>query len=182
MNANLKYNDCKFIIDRQNEQEIQQHLILGDTYGYNPCLAILFSKNQDIILTFLRSFSQWYPNICRNITTDDYLNEYVFDGGKSITLNNLIINDNINYPFVRSMDNYDATISCNFCNISAINMSLSSNPLFFSYSNIKISNSYFSNIQLTTNAIFMAYGDAYSSDNSTRSSNIPIEKSQMSTL
>eukprot|EP01084_Bolivina_argentea_P157515 274480_1 len=108
------------IIDGQNYTTNSQ----TNTTVYNPCLPIPFKLSNDITINFnktnIRDFHDWYPPTCDNIT--GYNNSYMFDGGKSLTINNLVINNHNILPFIHSVK-----IQCNDCifmNIIASNLKI----------------------------------------------------------
>lgn len=102
---------------------------------------------------------QWYPDICCTLIPDNYKNKYLFEGGKSLTINNLIINNyNItndkNYPFIKSSSHYGADVVCNNCKMVNITSSIQQ-ALIFTDCNLLISTSIISNLYVT-GAIILA--------------------------
>eukprot|EP01084_Bolivina_argentea_P258748 436350_1 len=79
---------------------------------YNPCLPMPFDSSNDVTINFnktnIHQFRDWYPTECDN--SNHYDNQYMFDGGKSLTMNNLVISDHNILPFIHS-----AKIQCNDC-------------------------------------------------------------------
>ena len=141
--------------------QIESYLQSNNTHNQNPCIPIPFNSNQIITITFNQQITSnhWYPLfICHAQTTWNYQNEYIFDGGLSMTLNNIILNNyyitNIsNYPIVRSSDHYNGTISINngiFTNITSIS---ESNPLFDTMASIYIHDAIFKDISTRSHLI-----------------------------
>ena len=140
--------------------------MLQNTNHFDPCLPITFSSDKTITISFSNTNTEicnnYYPEIC-NYTSNSlyYTNtKYMFNGGKSIIINNLCINDyviaeNRNYPIVESMGFYDASIIINYGSFRNISSSITS-PLFDSNSNIHIRNSSFIDIKID-NAMFYGY-------------------------
>ena len=120
-----------------------------------------FNTSKSMIITFNSEFRDWYPlKICdKENNTIQYNNEYLFDGAKSITINNIninhyIINYNRNYPILRSNDWFNASITVN--NATFVNItSFIENPLFYTKSSIHIINGFVININVS-NIIFYA--------------------------
>ena len=124
-----------YIINGQNISQIETYKRLNNTNKWNPCIPITFNGNKSITITFIFS-SNWYPLIYCDYKNNymHHTNKYLFDGGKSLIINNLninnyIINNNTNYPILRSTNNYDASITIN--NGSFINISSSINSSLF---------------------------------------------------
>ena len=146
-----------YVMDGQNSAEISSHIHKNDTGNYHPCLPMPFPSNMNVNLTFdiknISSMIEWYPNICISVKENLYQNEYLFDGGKSMIINNLIINDyNITndgqsqYPIIRSIKYSNATIICNHCLFENIISSIN-NALIWTLSTIKLINAKFVNIK-----------------------------------
>ena len=154
-----------YVIDGQNQSEIQRHLIMDDTNGYDPCLPLPFINSRDITIEFdstqITNMNQWLPiNIC-NGSYYLYHNDFLFDGGKSLIINNLIITNYSNYPFIRSIDYFDASITCNYCIFKNI-YTQSSDSLIDSRSSIYLSNTEFINIQVSiAESIIYSHPDDY---------------------
>ena len=142
-----------YIIDGQNITQIKQYMQLNNTNNWNPCIPMPFDNSIDIILIFNKysNFRDWYPlQICdfpNNFV--NYKNEYLFDGGyfliiNNLNINNYVINDNTNYPISRNILGYMLSIQHGtFINIS----SMITNPLFYSNTGRDILNeSLFGNI------------------------------------
>eukprot|EP01084_Bolivina_argentea_P099773 179304_1 len=98
-----------YIIDGQNQAQIEYYKLLNNTNGWNPCLPMTVST---IKITFgvnnENIWRDWYPlNICDYPNNAMYYrNKYLFDG-VSVTLNHLSIHDyqinyDTNYPITRS--------------------------------------------------------------------------------
>eukprot|EP01083_Nonionella_stella_P072417 195303_1 len=83
-----------YIIDGQNEAEINNHQLSNGTNHYNPCLPLPFAREEQIIISFnpstIQFFHDWYPTqICYGIR-----NKYLFDNAMAgFTINNLIVSD-----------------------------------------------------------------------------------------
>ena len=151
------------VIDGQNIPQIMQYKQVNETNGWNPCLPIPISGSTAI--TFdrdnIQSWRDWYPlNICdyKN-NTAEYKNEYLFQGGVSLTINNLyifdyIIDNDTNYPILGSGAEFNASITINngmFINI----FSSISSSLFYSWSSIYVESTNFINIAISN---IMFYG------------------------
>ena len=159
-----------YILNGQNISQIEKYKQLKNTNKWNPCIPITFYGDKSITITFTSS-SNWYPlNICNYQNNSmSYQNEYLFDGGKNLTINNLnindyIIDDNTNYPISRSISNKNALITVNhglFINISS---SITA-PLFKTQSNLYIYNTSFRDITVS-NQVFYATHDALYADES----------------
>eukprot|EP01084_Bolivina_argentea_P009348 17474_1 len=89
------------IIDGQNQDDILGYNISENTHGFDPCLPKRFNADVDVTIIFNEILinnmimNDWYPkNICygKNIS---YQNEYMFDGGNSLKIHNLMVTD---YP------------------------------------------------------------------------------------
>ena len=150
-----------FIYDGQNNAEIIENYIKlhGTNNNWDPCLPITFNNKTSITITFnqdlIKNFVDWYPiQICNNYTT--YKNEYIFDGGKSLTLNNMIINNyyNTNYSFIRSIDYFDALILCKNCSFINISSSNIQKPLFNTIASIFFYDNIFINITSSVSIIY----------------------------
>ena len=157
------------IIDGQNINQIQQYISRKFNNEWNPCIPIPFTQSVSITITFgvnISNLCDWYPsNICDYDGNVAHYpnNHYLFDGGKSITINNLnindyIINNNTNYPIIRSNDYYNASVLIK--NGSFINISSSSpNPLFLTKSSIYIKNSVFIDMEINKDLFYAYHGD-----------------------
>ena len=135
-----------YVIDGQNITQIKQYKQLDNTNKWNPCIPMPF--NERVSITFVyneyNNFRAWYPlQICdfaNNFV--NYKNEYLFDGGFILIINNLnidnyIIKDNTNYPISRNTVGYMLSIHHGtFVNISSI----STDPLFYSNTDRSIVN------------------------------------------
>eukprot|EP01083_Nonionella_stella_P008944 25907_1 len=142
------------VVDGQNEAEISN--ITNTTH--DPCLPMPFASNLQVTITFnaanIHDLDDWYPrNICENDTNKNYKNEYMFDGGKSLKINNLVINNYGTkhfYPFIRSTLDYNASITCIQCRFESIVYDTwdgtHSNPLFHTIASIYIIRSSFINL------------------------------------
>ena len=155
-----------YIIDGQNQTQIEQYKQQNNTKKWNPCIPILFPNDTAISITFedinTDIFRDWYPfEICDYANNNQYYrNEYMFDGGNSITINNLSISDYIitndtNYPILRSIIYRKASITVNSGTFTNITSSTKA-ALFYSSWNIYTSNSSFTNLQVS-NVIFHAF-------------------------
>eukprot|EP01083_Nonionella_stella_P066591 175475_1 len=113
-----------YVIDGQNETQIETYLASQTITTYDPCLPIPFESYYHIEITFdetIMDLRTWYPlHLCQNHSRD-YSNEYMFDGGAALTINNLIINDyvisdwNDSYSFIRDISHTNASVTCNHC-------------------------------------------------------------------
>lgn len=152
--------------------QIVQYQNLDNTKGWNPCIPMTFTEDKTIVITFdnTKTWRNWYPlDICDYPNNaEKYQNEYLFDGAKSLTFNNLTISDytidhSTNYPIVRSVASTQlrdpsAVITIEIINATLANISSSiTQPLFYSISNIHIINSHFSNLEVL-DVIFYGYG------------------------
>ena len=150
----------------QNISQIEKYKQLNNTNNWNPCIPIKFYGNKSITITFKGSSINWYPlKICDYQNNSMYYkNEYLFDGGKSLIINNLninnyTINNNTNYPIVRSIEYVGASIVIN--NGSFINISSTiNNSLFWTRLDLHIKSTSFSNIQVS-NSVFYGYHDLH---------------------
>ena len=121
---------------------------MSSTKFNNKSINIIFDHDQNI------NFREWYPlEICDvENNTINYKNTYLFDGGKSPSIDNLNIDNyditnNRNYPIINCHDYDDAKITVN--NSSFLNLFSSINsPIFYSKSSIHIENSTFINIYI----------------------------------
>ena len=120
--ASLLINDGSYkdnqiyIINGQNTSQINEWK-QRNTLKWNPCIPKRFDEDKSITITFI-SNSIWYPlNVCNYQNNSmSYQNQYLFDGGKALTINNLniidyIIDDNTNYPILNSR--FDDAITLN---------------------------------------------------------------------
>ena len=146
-----------YIIDGQNITQIKDYQQMNNTNKWNPCIPMPFAENKQISIIFAdngyNSFRKWYPlQICDFPNSFvNYRNEYLFDGGEYLIINNLniqnyIINDTTNYPIAISKNIWGRFFSIHhgvFSNIS----SATTDPLFYSnYATNTFNNSLFSNI------------------------------------
>ena len=159
-----------FVDDGQNRSQIQTYIHLDNTNNWDPCIPMTFSNEYKITINFnanhIKNLIDWYPaEICNNDKNGmSYTNEYLFDGGKSLTINNLTINNYFlsdnhsgNYPFIRSIDYYDASITCNDC--SFINISSKDQPLFNSMASIYLYNNTFNHVTTSQDIIYAHHDD-----------------------
>ena len=157
------YEHDSIIVDGQSISDIKTYKELDNTDGWNPCLPVPFNWST-VTINFISTFRDWYPfEICDYQNNSiHYKNEYLFDGGKSLMINNLYINNytidnNTNYPILRSMEYFNASIIINnglFTNISSsVNQSL-----FQTLASLYIKGTSFSNIQIS-NSVFYGYHD-----------------------
>ena len=160
------------IIDGQNITQIQQYQRSNNTNNWNPCLPITFNTNKSITITFnqqnIQNWMDWYPpQTCTEFSVH-YKNNYLFEGGFSLKLNNLTIHDyTINndtncYPIMSSIDYYNASITINsgsFVNITSSTNDSYAFPLyiFASMSSIYITNSKFIDINITASTSYLFY-------------------------
>ena len=143
-----------YIIDGQNQTQIEEYKQLNNTYPWNPCIAMPFDDTKSITINFnTNDWRNWYPNNTCDYRNNSafYDNTYLFDGGKSLTVNDLNINDyeidnNTNYPIIRSMDNYNASITIKDCIFTNITSSMTTS-LVSSKSSIYMKNNSFINIK-----------------------------------
>eukprot|EP01083_Nonionella_stella_P074841 203121_1 len=153
-----------YVIDGQNETQIDGYHTFSNTNTYDPCVPIPFQTSYDVSITFddnmITNLLDWYPlHICQNHSLS-YHNEYMFEGGRSLTINNLIINDyaitdaNDTYSIIRSVDYYNASILCNNCTFRNVTSTIYEFPLIHSISSIRLHNNRFSQIQSDGNNIF----------------------------
>ena len=141
----------------------------NSTNNWDPCISQSFNDDKIIIITFdyrIENFNVWYPlSVCNihNESVPKYRNEYLFDGGQSLTRNNLIINDYTisnsiganSYSIIRSsIGLYQLTvgITCNDCVLMNVT-SLTSMPLIHTKSHMHLVNAQFHNIWTATNII-----------------------------
>ena len=142
-----------YIIDGQNITQIKQYKQLNNTNKWNPCIPMPFDNSIDISLIFDKygNFRDWYPlQICdypNNFI--NYKNEYLFDCGyrliiDNLYINNYVINFNTNYPISRNIAGYSLSVyHGTFINISSI----ITDPLFYSNAyRLILNDSLFSNI------------------------------------
>ncbi len=139
------------MIDGQNESDIAGYI--GNSEQYHPCFARPFNSTAIVQINFdgYIDSNQWIPAICYNQSNNEtYLNEYIFDGAASLTLNNIIFcNQNLTtYGLVRSVQ-----IDCMNCKFMKITQSVG--PLFYTGSTIYLESNLFSDIQLITNFIYV---------------------------
>ena len=154
-----------YILNGQNISQIENYKQLKNTNKWNPCIPITFNGDKSITITFTNNSINWYPlKICdyqNNLRY--YRNEFLFDGGKSLTINNLNINNYIinkytNYPILRSINNYNASITVNngsFINISCQQMI----PLFYTRSSLYIHRTTFKNIRVSDVVFYATHDD-----------------------
>eukprot|EP01083_Nonionella_stella_P172431 591758_1 len=159
-----------YLVDGQNETLIDHYHTFPstttlNTTTYDPCLPIPFPTWRIITITFnadiIANLLDWYPlDICQNHSLS-YRNEYMFEGGMRLFINNLIINDyqitdaNDTYSIIRSIDYYDAAIVCDNCTFRNVTSStIYELPLIHSRSSIRLYNNRFSEIQADGTIIF----------------------------
>ena len=187
---NSASSDIQIFVDGQNQEQIQEYVTLNNTNNWDPCIPMTFHNNFSITIgfdnDFIDNFADWYPlEICNyNNKTLNYRNEYLFDGGKSITINNLIIdnyfiadNNKSNYPFIRSIDYYNASVTCNNC--SLINISSNAQYLFNTIGSIYLFNNLFMNV-VTSQQIIYGQHDYFAADLAHRQ--ITIEATSFSNI
>eukprot|EP01083_Nonionella_stella_P098536 277138_1 len=159
--TNVSTSFCINVLDGQNQNEITKYHTSNSvsSNGYNPCLPMLFNATLDIVITFnpqtIHDLNDWYPRtVCESIMDKHYLNEYMFDGGKSLQINNLIINNygtHHFYPFIRSIAEHNASITCNKCTFESIVCIVNdSKPLIHTLSSVRFINSSFVNINVSS--------------------------------
>eukprot|EP01084_Bolivina_argentea_P153048 266876_1 len=165
-----------YIIDGQNTLLISWYHDFYETnpniFPIHPCLLSPIRMNLDLIVTFddvIVDFTDWYPDVCNQYQNIQYENQYMFHGGKSLTLNNLIIQDYYlsndtqykTYPFIKNYGiDYNSSIICNNCNfvniISSMNIAL-----FDTMSSIQFINTQFINITASANIIYVWHMPSY---------------------
>ena len=101
--------------------------------------------------TNIQSLEAWYPPICHNPA--NYQNIYLFEGGKSLIINNLIINDyvitnKLNYPFIKSSNHFNASITCNNCRFTNVTSAISA-PLIVTAANFRFSDCLFADVTMS---------------------------------
>ena len=154
-----------FVVDGQNQTQIESYIKLSNTNNWDPCIPITFNRRSTITITFnsdiINDSRDWYPSqLCNNNSSGSkYLNEYLFDGGRSLIINNLIIRNYVsastnyrNYSFIRSIGYHDASITCNNC--SFINISSIHKYFFNSMASIYLFNNLFSYIKTSQPIIY----------------------------
>eukprot|EP01084_Bolivina_argentea_P139385 245215_1 len=151
------------VIDGQNEALIAWWNTRDDRY--DPCLPVLLADDESITITFnstnIIQFSQWFPeNICDFENEKKiFLNTYMFDGGKTLTINNLIVN---NYKLksrfgLIASTYYNASIQCNNCVFDNITSYNNTNPLLYSKSSIQLLNNQFINVYSNGDIIYCTH-------------------------
>ena len=155
INDYLPGSNAMIYIDGQNSARIQQYKRQG-TNGWNPCIPVPFNSDISVTITFTTSnWRDWYPvNDCDFAGNNDryYQNSYLFDGGYSLTFNSMAIitysiSSSTNYPIIRTVDHYNASISINEGRFISIDSSTGA-ELFLSSSSFYIRNSSFINMQV----------------------------------
>eukprot|EP01084_Bolivina_argentea_P139386 245216_1 len=161
------------VIDGQNEALIAWWNTRDDRY--DPCLPVLLADDESITITFnstnIIQFSQWFPeNICDFENEKKiFLNTYMFDGGKTLTINNLIVD---NYKLKSRLGliastYYNASIQCNNCVFENIISYHYNNPLLYSMSSIQLLNNQFINVYSNGDIIYCTHNFVYA-DNAVR--------------
>ena len=89
-----------YIMGGQNSTQIKLNQEANIALNWDPCIAITFLNTQRVTITFekVTTFEDWYPyQICykRQNNSRKYTNTYLFAGGQSLTINNLVISDYI---------------------------------------------------------------------------------------
>ena len=173
-----------YIIDGQNQIQIEQYKTLNNTNSWNPCIPMTFKGINNnyfgstikITVTFSSdtSWRDWYPlHVCDfPNNTDQYKNMYLFQSEEGLYLNNLkidgyTIHNATNYPIMSTNYKRSSGITNGlFRNVSCT----TSDPLFFgkdvefpqkgSYEMSIINNSF---VDITTlGIIFYGQHDKYS--------------------
>ena len=155
-NSPFQTNFTIYIINGQNQTQIGQYIKLNNTNQWNPCLPLPFDYTRSITITFhSTNWRDWYPYITCDYrsNTEYYKNTYLFDGGSSLILNYLNMNDyeidnNTNYPIISTMRYYNASITINHGSFTNITSMIPA-ALFSSRSSIYVSNTSFINIMVS---------------------------------
>ena len=168
-------NDIRYeihILDGQNENEIVKHLAESD-HEYNPCLPVTFEELMHVTITFnpniIKTMTDWMPgNICiDNNYNTSFDNEYLFDGGSTLIVRNLIVDDYVigdyGYSLIRC-DNDIAYLQCYNCLFQNISHYASNLPLVHSKSRIRLINTTFSNIETSGMIIHSSGADPIEGD------------------
>ena len=165
--SNLINNDHYeiYIIDGQNKSQIKQYIQANNTNNWDPCIPKPFNTNStSITITFdsnnINDLNDWYPmEICYN-NSNKYKNEYLFDGAKSLIINNLIVNNfvisstyNNYYTLIRSIDYFDASIQCRNCKFVNISGTVSK-PLLGTMGSVHLFDCQFFNVSVSTNILY----------------------------
>eukprot|EP01084_Bolivina_argentea_P309866 536024_1 len=156
INEGVNNHNEIYIVDGQNITQILFYQQLNNTHNWDPCIPTRFYGNKSLAITFnieyINHLRDWYPlEICSQpLVHTNYKNQYLFDGGNTIIINNLIIDDysidgKRSYPFIQSAEYINASVTCNNC--SFINISSSNtNPLLVTNASIYIINNLFLNV------------------------------------
>eukprot|EP01084_Bolivina_argentea_P279301 477485_1 len=164
---NDQHNDYEMIINGQNKTDIINYHHLQNTNRFDPCLPVTFNNDIHITISFnktlINDMNHWYPRkICEN--DRNYKNKYMFEGGKSLTINNLFIN---NYPLINdTYKSYNfAKCYSNTVGISCINcifnniISINNYPLFYTFSEIHLIHNEFTNLTVSDDFIYAYFRD-----------------------
>eukprot|EP01084_Bolivina_argentea_P136517 240423_1 len=166
------------VFDGQNETEMIRYK--NNPNNHNPCLPVTFSETKQIHITFnasiITDFSTWFPP---NICFGPYSNEYMFDGAKTLSLNNLVVNNaRINIGVIRSK--YDNTTiacyNCTFINVSATTI----HALFHTHSSVYFVDTIFNTITTLQNIVHADHILEKSQDNAERI--ITIQRSSFNNI
>eukprot|EP01084_Bolivina_argentea_P146356 256290_1 len=154
------------VINGQNENEIIKHQTLNDTNHYNPCFPKPFNSSKKIEISLINIGNIFLSNrVCNN---KKYLNEYMFDGGYAMTLNNIKLT-NVNTSYYSIMRSHHSIV-CNDCEFININIG-SNKPLFYTNSSVYLRNNKWENIHTNTDIIYASNliksDNVYSITNST---------------
>ena len=152
------------IIDGQNETQIEQYIHENNTNNWDPCLPKRFNTNpSSITITFdtnnINDLNDWYPmSICYN-NSNKYKNEYLFDGGNSLIINDLMVNNfvissrsNNDYSLIRTFDSVNASIHCINCKFIHI-FNYDTKPLLDIMGSVYLFHSEFFNVSVSANLI-----------------------------
>ena len=88
------------------------NIVDGQNYSSNPCFPIPFNITYKIIINFnttnIKQFNDWYPSQCEVYDIDN--NQYIFQDGHSLIINNLIVHNYSQLSIIQSDE-----IQCNNC-------------------------------------------------------------------
>eukprot|EP00485_Elphidium_margaritaceum_P015027 CAMPEP_0202729254 /NCGR_PEP_ID=MMETSP1385-20130828/186035_1 /ASSEMBLY_ACC=CAM_ASM_000861 /TAXON_ID=933848 /ORGANISM="Elphidium margaritaceum" /LENGTH=1552 /DNA_ID=CAMNT_0049395511 /DNA_START=49 /DNA_END=4707 /DNA_ORIENTATION=- len=169
MNATAIETAVITVLDGQNETEIVRHLSAADTGGYDPCLPVPFSVELAIEIVFdalqITVMSDWYPSVCPDTNTI-YANEYLFEGGQSLSLRNLVVNDytitdDSYYPIIKgSFEYFNTSVACHDCVFERIVSSVTNaeKPLIYSRVSLELRNNRWADIACSTSLLWSRVG------------------------
>eukprot|EP01084_Bolivina_argentea_P032524 60186_1 len=152
------------VIDGQNETDIASWNTMNDT-RLDPCLPLSFPSDKSITITFnstkITQFNEWFPETICDFANENKtnINEYMFEGGQKLTINNLIVENyklKYRYGLIKSSNWFNASVQCNNCKFVNIS-SLNTNPLMLSQSSIQLVNSQFINVYTTGDIIYCTH-------------------------